>query len=115
MLYGISPSLLPQPADWPSNAWSFITAGPGRRIPLLVRAYLRSFCLSQQISSSGPSSYASEALRRLRGASITSRPPPILAARTAEMREQASAVGEKMRAENGLAAAVGRVHALTAS
>ena len=39
----------------------------------------------------------------------------ILAARTAEMREQASAVGEKMRAENGLAAAVGRVHALMAS
>jgi UDP:flavonoid glycosyltransferase YjiC (YdhE family) len=78
MLYGISPSLLPQPADWPSNAWSFITAGPGRRIPLLVRAYLRSFCLSQQISSSGPSSYANEAFRRLRGASITSRPPPCL-------------------------------------
>ena len=21
MLYGISPSLLPQPADWPDNAW----------------------------------------------------------------------------------------------
>jgi UDP:flavonoid glycosyltransferase YjiC (YdhE family) len=39
----------------------------------------------------------------------------ILAARTAEMREQASAVGEKMRGENGLAAAVGRVHALMAS
>jgi hypothetical protein len=31
------------------------------------------------------------------------------------MREQASAVGEKMRAENGLAAAVRRVHALIAS
>jgi len=39
----------------------------------------------------------------------------ILAARTAEMREQASAVGEKMRAENGLAAAVGQIHALMAS
>jgi sterol 3beta-glucosyltransferase len=39
----------------------------------------------------------------------------ILSARTAEMREQASAVGEKMRVENGLATAVGRVHALMAS
>jgi hypothetical protein len=31
------------------------------------------------------------------------------------MREQASAVGEKMRAEDGLAAAVGQIHALMAS
>jgi hypothetical protein len=31
------------------------------------------------------------------------------------MREQALAVGEKMRAENGLATAVGRVHALMAN
>jgi hypothetical protein len=41
--------------------WWFITAGPGPRILQLVRVYLRSFCPSQQISSSGPSSYASEA------------------------------------------------------
>jgi UDP:flavonoid glycosyltransferase YjiC (YdhE family) len=39
----------------------------------------------------------------------------ILVARTAEMREQASAVGAKMRAEDGPGAAVGRVHALMES
>jgi sterol 3beta-glucosyltransferase len=38
----------------------------------------------------------------------------IAAAQSAEMRERASAVGTKMRAEDGLADAVGRVHALMA-
>jgi hypothetical protein len=36
-------------------------------------------------------------------------------ATTADMRERTGIVGEKMRAENGLATAVGRVHAPMAS
>jgi hypothetical protein len=45
----------------PARPWSFITAGLGLRILQPVPVCLRSFCLSQQISSSGPSSYAGEA------------------------------------------------------
>ena len=40
---------------------SFITAGPGPRIPQPVRVCLQSFCRLRQINSFGPSNYASEA------------------------------------------------------
>jgi sterol 3beta-glucosyltransferase len=211
MLYGISPSLLPQPPDWPNNAWmcgqwmrpvrhweaprsleSFLAAGDapiyvgfGSMVEFNPHALLEAviaavdgqralfypgwsgaeslnlptnFCIigdtphdwlfprTSLVIHHGGSGTTHSAARagvpsvvlpfaadqffwaeqlRQRGmapatgsvhnvtAATLSR--AILAARTAEMREQASAVGEKMRAENGLAAAVGRVHALMAS
>jgi sterol 3beta-glucosyltransferase len=211
MLYGISPSLLPQPADWPNNAWmcgqwmrpvrnwqaprsleSFLSTGDapiyvgfGSMVGFDPRALLDAviaaldgqralfypgwsgaqslnlptnfriigdtphdwlFPRTSLVIHHGGSGTTHSAARagvpsvvlpfaadqffwaeqlRQRGiapatgnvhnvtAATLSR--AILAARTAEMREQASAVGEKMRGENGLAAAVGRVHALMAS
>jgi sterol 3beta-glucosyltransferase len=211
MLYGISPSLLPQPPDWPNNAWmcgqwmrpvrnweaprsleNFLAAGDapiyvgfGSMVGFDPHALLdaviaavdgqrslfypgwsgadslklpMNFCLigdtphdwlfprTSVIIHHGGSGTTHSAARagvpsvvlpfaadqffwaeqlRQRGiapatGSVRTVTPAILsraidAARTAKMREQASAVGEKMRAENGLAAAVGRIHVLMAS
>jgi sterol 3beta-glucosyltransferase len=211
MLYGISPSLLPQPADWPNNAWmcgqwmrpvrnweappsleSFLAAGDapiyvgfGSMVGFDPRALLdaliaaadgqrvlfypgwsgadslklpTNFCIigetphdwlfprTSLIIHHGGSGTTHSAARagvpsvvlpfaadqffwaeqlRQRGlapatGNVRNVTPAILsraiaAARTAKMREQASVVGEKMCAENGLAAAVGRVRALMAS
>jgi sterol 3beta-glucosyltransferase len=211
MLYGISPSLLPQPADWPNNAWmcgqwirparnweaprsleSFLSAGDapiyvgfGSMVGFDPHALLdaviaavdgqralfypgwsgadslklpTNFCIigdtphdwlfpraSLVIHHGGSGTTHSAACAgvpsvvlpfaadqffwaeqlRQRGiapatGSVRNVTPrtlsrAIVAARTAEMREQALAVGEKMRAENGLATAVGRVHALMAN
>jgi sterol 3beta-glucosyltransferase len=210
ILYGISPSLLPQPADWPNNAWmcgqwirpvpnweaprslqSFLSAGDppiyagfgsmagfdphallhaviaavdGQRalfypgwsgadslklptnfciigdtphdwlfprtslvihhggsgtthstaragVPSVVLPFAADqFFWAEQLRQRGLAP-ATGSIHNVTAASLSR---AILATRTAEMREQASAVGEKMRVENGLAAAVERVHALMA-
>jgi sterol 3beta-glucosyltransferase len=210
MLYGISPSLLPQPADWPDNAWmcgqwvrpvrewnaprslqSFLSAGDapiyvgfgsmlgfdqhalldvviaavgGQRalfypgwngadslnlppnfcvigdtphdwlfprtsliihhggsgtthsasragVPSVVLPFAADqFFWAEQLRQRGLAPAAASA-RNVTTATLSH---AITAARTTEMRERASAVGAKMRAEDGLAAAVGRVHALMA-
>ena len=208
MLYGISPSLLPRPADWPDNAWicgqwmrpvgnwapprsleSFLSAGDapiyvgfGSMLGFDQRALLdaviaavdgqrtlfypgwsganevnlpRNFCVigdtphdwlfprtsmvihhggsgtTHSATRSGRPSvvlpfaadqfFWAEQLRRqgLAPAAVNSRKVTatnlscaIAAARTTEMRERASAVGTKMRAEDGLAEAVKRINSL---
>jgi UDP:flavonoid glycosyltransferase YjiC (YdhE family) len=210
VLYGISPSLLPQPADWPDNIWmcgqwvrpvrewdsprslqSFLSGGDapiyvgfGSMLSFDPRALLEvviaavggqralfysgwsgadtlalpaNFCVigetphdwlfprtslvihhggsgtthsaaragvpSVVLPFAADQSFWAEQLRR-RGiapatpsiqrvtAAILSR--AIAAARTPEMRERASAVGAKMRAEDGLAEAVKRIQSLVA-
>ena len=211
MLYGISPSLLPQPTDWPNNAWmcgqwmhpvrnweappaleSFLSAGDppiyigfgsmtgfdphalliaviaavdGRRalfypgwsgadplklptnfsiigdtphdwlfprmslvihhggsgtthsaaragVPSVVLPFAADqFFWAEQLRRRGIAA-TTGSVRNVTPATLSS---AIAAARTAALREQASALGERMRAENGLAAAVERVNVLMAS
>jgi sterol 3beta-glucosyltransferase len=210
ILYGISPSLLPQPADWPNNAWmcgqwirpvpnweaprslqSFLSAGgppiyagfgsmagfdPHALLDAVIAAVdgqralfypgwsgadslklPTNFCIigdtphdwlfprtslvihhggsgtTHSTARAGVPSvvlpfaadqfFWAEQLRQrglapttgsIHNVTAATLSRAILATRTAEMREQASAVGEKMRVENGLAAAVERVNALMA-
>ncbi len=210
MLYGISPSLLPQPADWPDNAWmcgqwvrpqrewdaprslqNFLCAGDapiyvgfGSMVGFDQRALLDAiiaavagqrtlfypgwsgadslelppnFCVigdtphdwlfprtslvihhggsgtTHSAARAGVPSivlpfaadqfFWAEQLRRRGIAPATESGPKVTAAilsraidvtQTAEMRERASAIGAKMRTEDGLATAVERVHALLA-
>ena len=207
MLYGISPSLLPKPADWPDNAWmcgqwvrlvpewdaprslqDFLSAGDapiyvgfGSMVGFDQRSLLDvvivavagrralfypgwnsldslnlppNFCVigdtphdwlfprtslvihhggsgtSHSAARAGVPSvvlpfaadqfFWAEQLRRRGIASTAASAPKVTAdtlsraidsAQTAEMRERASAIGATMRAEDGLAKAVDRVHA----
>jgi sterol 3beta-glucosyltransferase len=210
MLYGVSPSLVPQPADWPDNAWmcgqwvrpvrewdcppglrSFLAAGDapiyvgfGSMLGFDRRALLdvviaavgdqralfypgwsgaesltlpANFCVIGETphdwlfprtslvihhGGSGTTHSAARAgvpsvvlpfaadqffwAEQLRQRGIAPATPSvqrvtaatlsraIVAAQTSEMRERASEVGAEMRAEDGLAEAVRRVHALVA-
>jgi UDP:flavonoid glycosyltransferase YjiC (YdhE family) len=210
MLYGISPTLLPQPSDWPDNAWmcgqwvrpvrewqaphsleSFLSAGdapiyvgfgsmlgfdPRTLLDLVITAVggqralfypgwsgadslelPPNFCVigdtphdwlfprtsmvihhggsgtTHSASRAGVPSiilpfaadqfFWAEQLRRrgiapaapgIRNITAATLSRAIAAAQTGEMRERASAVGEKMRAEDGLGEAVRRVNDLMA-
>jgi hypothetical protein len=92
-------------------------AGPGQRIPQPVRVpsvvlpfAADQFFWAEQLRRRGIAPAAASS-RNITAATLSR---AITAARTSQMRERASAVGAKMRAEDGLGEAVGRVHALMA-